>query len=360
MSDIFISYEKSDLQKAKMLAQRLGSQGWATFWDRKIPAGSTWRKTIGKELDEARCVVVLWSKASIESGWVQEEADDAKHRGILVPVLIENIQSPIGFRSIQAGNLANWEGSESAEAFEGLITDITALIGSPPKLARQQGKPPAVETERQNKPLRGDSKTKPTPEARRKVVEQVEPGPKEEQRARMPAQPPPSSPVPRLAAVEQGQQIQNERGKQAERVPRRKMFEPRFVAKFTKNKPKRDKENCYEISFGVLGYPSGTRQIVFFTDHPDSLEEGTSLQEALCTVVIVMPQQRRVFVNEDEAWDIDGDFRLYAVGVFGDGRTFTLSTMLCDALDAHYSAEFPKGVPKRFTEAISDLRATRE
>jgi hypothetical protein len=158
----------------------------------------------------------------------------------------------------------------------------------------------------------------------------------------------------------EGQQIQNQRGKQVERVPRWKEFEPRFVAKFTKDKPKRDRENCYEIRFGVHGFPSGTRQIVFFTDHPDSLEGGRSLEEALCTVVIVMPQRRLAFVDEEEAWDIDGDFWLYAVGVFGDGRTFTLSTMLCDALDAHYSAAFPEGVPERFTKAISDLRATRD
>lgn len=355
MSDIFISYEKSDRPKAKLLAQRLGSQGWTIFWDRKIPVGGAWHKMIQRELDKARCVVVLWSNASIASDWVHNEADYAKHRGILVPILIENIHPPIGFRHIQAGNFANWEGSE--EAFEGLITDVTARIGSPPELACQQGKPPAAETEREKKPPRGERKT-PTPEARQKVVEQVEPGPVE-QLARKPAQPPPpSSPVPRLAAMEHGQQIQNKRGKQAERLPNRK--KPLFVAKFSENRPERDKKDCYEISFGVLGHPPGTSQIVFFTDHPDSIEEGKSLQEALCTVVIVMPQQQRVFVNKDEAWDIDGDFRLYAVGVFGDGRTFTLSTMLCDALEAYYSTEFPEGIPKRFSEAISDLRDTRE
>ncbi|WFU79186.1 hypothetical protein QA645_32350 [Bradyrhizobium sp. CIAT3101] len=95
------------------------------------------------------------------------------------------------------------------------------------------------------------------------------------------------------------------------------------------------------------------------TDDPDSLEEDESLQEALCTVVRDMPQQRG-HLFADEAWDIDGDFKLYVVGVFGDDRTFTLSSMLCDGLDAHYRAEFPAGVPKRFTQAIADLRDTRD
>jgi hypothetical protein len=85
MSDIFISYAREDQPWAEMLAQTLEGRGWSTFWDRTIPIGKTWRETIGSELDGARCVIVLWSKTSIESGWVQEEADDAKRRGVLVP-----------------------------------------------------------------------------------------------------------------------------------------------------------------------------------------------------------------------------------------------------------------------------------
>src|SRR6516165_11542457 len=93
------------------------------------PTGKTWRETIGRELQGARCVIVLWSKNSIESRWVQEEADDAQGRGVLVPILIENVQPPIGFRSIQAAHLKNWNGTESTEAFRRLIADIAALIG---------------------------------------------------------------------------------------------------------------------------------------------------------------------------------------------------------------------------------------
>ena len=133
MSDIFISYEKSDLPHAERLARSLRGRGWTTFWDRTIPIGSTWRKTIETELDGARCVVVLWSKASMVSRWVHEEADDALGRGILVPVLIEDIRAPIGFRSIQAAHLVNWDGTDTTPAFSKLVADIAALIGPSPK-----------------------------------------------------------------------------------------------------------------------------------------------------------------------------------------------------------------------------------
>jgi hypothetical protein len=133
--------------------------------------------------------------------------------------------------------------------------------------------------------------------------------------------------------------------------------EPRFVAEFTKKRPSRDKKDCYEIRFGVLKYPLGTRQIVFFTDDPESVNPKQSLQEALCTVVRDMPQQQGL-VFAEEAWDIEGDFRLYAVGVYGDDRTFTLSTMLSDALKARYQVSHPAGIPQVIAEAIADLRAT--
>jgi TPR repeat protein len=149
MSDIFLSYAREDQSWAEMLAQTLEGRGWSTFWDRTIPIGKTWRETIGSELDGARCVVVLWSKTSIESGWVQEEADDAKRRGVLVPILIDNIQPPIGFRSIQAAHLENWDGTQPTQAFRRLIADIAALIGRPPKQVEKKDREAETEIERE-------------------------------------------------------------------------------------------------------------------------------------------------------------------------------------------------------------------
>ena len=137
MSD-FISYASEDRTRAQKLAQVLGGEGWSIFWDRTIPIGKTWREVVGKELNQARCVIVLWSKTSIESSWVQEEADDGARRGILVPVLIENVRPPIGFRSIQAADLSDWDATEPTYAFRRLIVDIVGLIGPPPKEAEEE------------------------------------------------------------------------------------------------------------------------------------------------------------------------------------------------------------------------------
>jgi hypothetical protein len=130
MSDIFISYNNEDRARAQLFARALEGRGWSIFWDRTIPTGKTWRDTIGKELGEARCVIVLWSKTSIESEWVREEADEAKARRVLLPVRIDDVRPPIGFRGIQTADLADWKPTESTPVFDGLAADIEALIGS--------------------------------------------------------------------------------------------------------------------------------------------------------------------------------------------------------------------------------------
>jgi hypothetical protein len=140
MSDIFVSYNHEDQLRAQELAQALGGRGWSIFWDRTIPYGKTWRDTIRRELSEARCVIVLWSKTSVESEWVREEADDARQRRVLVPVLIDNIQPPIGFRGIQTANLANWNPAESAPAFDRLAADVAAVLRPAAEESKEQGR----------------------------------------------------------------------------------------------------------------------------------------------------------------------------------------------------------------------------
>jgi hypothetical protein len=124
VSDIFVSYAKEDRDRVEPLARALASHGWDVFWDRAIPTGKTWREVIGAKLNAARCIVVVWSRSSIDSDWVQEEADVGRERRILAPVLIDDVKPPLGFRAVQAANLSGWDGAATAPALAQLLTDI--------------------------------------------------------------------------------------------------------------------------------------------------------------------------------------------------------------------------------------------
>jgi tetratricopeptide (TPR) repeat protein len=127
MSDIFISYASEDRNLCKALATTLENEGLSVFWDRKIPVGTTWRELLEEELISARCLIVLWSHSSVRSEWVKEEAEEGRVRGILIPVLIENVSPPVGFRTIQCAPLIGWDGNRLAPGYQQLIEDITAL-----------------------------------------------------------------------------------------------------------------------------------------------------------------------------------------------------------------------------------------
>jgi hypothetical protein len=131
MADIFLSYANEDRESARALAGVIESAGWTVWWDRRIPAGRTWRSMIEEALKEMHGMVVLWSSNSVESDWVKEEAEEARALGKLIPVLIESVKPPVGFRSIQAADLTEWDGSSNSLGVRQLIADLESLIGKP-------------------------------------------------------------------------------------------------------------------------------------------------------------------------------------------------------------------------------------
>jgi len=78
MSDIFISYAREDRPRAAAIATALEEHGWSVWWDWNIPAGKTFRQVIQEQLDKARCVIVVWSAASVTRKWVIEEASEGR------------------------------------------------------------------------------------------------------------------------------------------------------------------------------------------------------------------------------------------------------------------------------------------
>ena len=128
MKDLFISYAREDENRIGPIAEALAKEGWSVFWDRTIPIGQTWRSYIGKALEEASCVLVVWSRYSIESEFVPEEAEAAKKRGVYVPVLLDAVEPPLGFTSFQAADLTSWNNNASDPQFTLLKNSIAALI----------------------------------------------------------------------------------------------------------------------------------------------------------------------------------------------------------------------------------------
>ena len=145
MADIFLSYSRADLERARAFEQALEQCGWTVFWDRELLPGEGYRRAIGNELKQARCVIALWSRASVESGWVIDEAESGNQNGRLVSVRIDDVEMPLGLRQLHAATLLNWAGDVEDGEFQLLTRRLHTLIptGGDPQPALPSPPPPA-------------------------------------------------------------------------------------------------------------------------------------------------------------------------------------------------------------------------
>jgi hypothetical protein len=90
--EVFLSYAREDAAIVRSLHADLNGAGFRVWYDRDIAAGigagEDFRKRIRAQIDAAKAVVVLWSKASAESDWVIAEASRAHDRRKLIPLLL--------------------------------------------------------------------------------------------------------------------------------------------------------------------------------------------------------------------------------------------------------------------------------
>ena len=91
MSNVFISYAHEDSEVAYMLREMLVAEGQSVFFDQAIAAGENFTRNIEKALTDAKVVVVLLSRNSNRSRWVNAELRSALQSGkIVIPVLLDD------------------------------------------------------------------------------------------------------------------------------------------------------------------------------------------------------------------------------------------------------------------------------
>lgn len=130
MADIFVSYSSEDREAVASLVKSLEMQSWTVWWDREISPGAGFADEIDREIQEASCVVVVWSQRSIESRWVKSEALEAMERDILVPVKLEDVRVPVAFKQVQMVDLRGWPEPERDDQYPSLMKAIAALVGA--------------------------------------------------------------------------------------------------------------------------------------------------------------------------------------------------------------------------------------
>lgn len=131
MIDVFVSYASEDRARVAPLVSAMEASGLSVWWDRAIQVGTSYDDAIEAALNEARCVVTVWTKQSIRSRWVKNESMVGLERGLLVPVLLDDVEPPVAFKTTQMADLRRWNGSIPALPPE-FLTAVESLVAGRP------------------------------------------------------------------------------------------------------------------------------------------------------------------------------------------------------------------------------------
>jgi hypothetical protein len=121
MNSIFVSYASVDRARVEPFVRSLEAHGFDVWWDRDISYGDSYHRVIEQALKGAHCAIVVWSTQSVSSEWVANEASEARKRGILVPVLLDEVEPPLEFRHLQSARLLDWSGTADDPLLQQLI-----------------------------------------------------------------------------------------------------------------------------------------------------------------------------------------------------------------------------------------------
>jgi len=125
---IYVSYSSRDGDRVGRLVSALERSGYSVWWDRKILPGQRWDEVLRQQLEQARCVLIVLTRNSVESQFVTDEATEALRRNILIPVLMDDAPVPVRLTRIQAARLVDWNGQTTHPDFQRLVQAISVFV----------------------------------------------------------------------------------------------------------------------------------------------------------------------------------------------------------------------------------------
>jgi TIR domain len=132
MRRVFVSYSSDDRYRAAHIVQALRDAGVSTFWDQDLMPRQDFRAVIAHEIRRADCTIVLWSRSSVRSAFVADEADLARKVGNYTPTMLDRVQPPMGLRGEQFLWLDKWYGDVKSPFWQALLSTVHgALVHKP-------------------------------------------------------------------------------------------------------------------------------------------------------------------------------------------------------------------------------------
>lgn len=132
-ANLFLSYARPDRARAEKLIAALTKHGYELWWDARLEGGSEFAESIADALKTTDAVLVLWSQSSITSDWVRDEAAVGRDRKRLVPLSLDGVEPPLGFRQYHAIDVSHWRGRSDCPETRAIDRAVDAIRAGRPQ-----------------------------------------------------------------------------------------------------------------------------------------------------------------------------------------------------------------------------------
>lgn len=123
---VFLSYARADQPQAEKLAAALEAAGLKVWWDALIEGGAEFAKSIEAALNGCDAVIVCWSRTSVASDWVRDEAAKGRDLRKLVPVTFDGTAPPLGFGQYHSIDFTRWRGNADGAEIASLMRAVAS------------------------------------------------------------------------------------------------------------------------------------------------------------------------------------------------------------------------------------------
>lgn len=113
MTDVFVSYARSDRKSVSTIVEELKNAGYEVWWDSYLKPYRGFGFEIETALENTNCAIVAWSTTARDSLWVRAEATFALEANKLIQLSIDGSKPPLPFTMIHLLDFSDWNGNAS-------------------------------------------------------------------------------------------------------------------------------------------------------------------------------------------------------------------------------------------------------
>ncbi len=143
-NDVFLSYARVDIARARQIKNLLEDLGLSVFFDAEgLDSGDIFPDVLDREVKTAGAVVGVWSTHALTRPWVKIECTIGNTRGVLVPLQIEpiaDLDRPATFWNIQFADLSDFDGNTGHAGWLRFVRSLAHTLERPELLERENAR----------------------------------------------------------------------------------------------------------------------------------------------------------------------------------------------------------------------------